>query len=121
VQMSGGIRLVGTAELSRLDAPPDYRRAERLLRLARHIVPGLDGAGAVSWMGHRPSTPDSLPVICRSPRYRNAYFAFGHGHLGLTLAAASGRVIADLIAGREPPLAMDAFHVSRYRTFRAQA
>ena len=121
VQMSGGIRLVGTAELSRLDAPPDYRRAERLLRLAQRIVPGLNGADATPWMGHRPSTPDSLPVICRSPRYRNAYFAFGHGHLGLTLAAASGRVIADLIAGREPPLAMDAFHVSRYRTFRARA
>lgn len=117
IQMSRGIRLVGTAELSRLDAPPDYRRAERLLLLARRIVPDLDGTDAKPWMGHRPSTPDSLPVICRSPRYSNAYFAFGHGHLGLTLAAASGRIIADLIGGREPPLAMEAFHVSRFRIF----
>ena len=121
VQMSRGIRLVGTAELSRLDASPNYHRAERLLQLAQRILPDLDGTDAVPWMGHRPSTPDSLPVICRSPRYRNAYFAFGHGHLGLTLGAASGRIIADLVAGREPPLAMDAFHVSRFRMFGTRA
>jgi D-amino-acid dehydrogenase len=117
IQMTGGIRLVGTAELSRLDAPPNYARAERLLKLGQRILPGLEGEGRTAWMGHRPSTPDSLPVICRAPSHRNAYFAFGHGHLGLTLAAATGRVIADAVAGREPPMNMDAFHVGRFRRF----
>lgn len=114
VQMTRGIRLVGTAELGKLDAPPNYARALRLLKPAQRILPGLRGEGGVPWMGHRPSTPDSLPVICRSPCHPNAYFAFGHGHLGLTLAAATGRVMADMLAGREPPVNMDAFHVSRY-------
>lgn len=116
VQMTRGIRLVGTAELGKLDAPPNYQRALRLLKPAQHILPGLRGEGGVPWMGHRPSMPDSLPVICRSPRYANAYFAFGHGHLGLTLAAATGRGIADMLAGREPSVNMEAFHISRYRT-----
>lgn len=115
IQMTGGLRLVGTAELGRLDMPPNYRRAHRLLELAQRILPGLSGEGAEPWMGQRPSTPDSLPVICRAPHCANAYFAFGHGHLGLTLAAATGRLVADLVAGRTSPIAMDAFHVSRYR------
>lgn len=116
VQMTRGIRLVGTAELGKLDAAPNYARALRLLKPAQHILPGLCGEGGMPWMGHRPSMPDSLPVICRSPRHTNAYFAFGHGHLGLTLAAATGRAISDMIAGREPSVNMEAFHVSRYRT-----
>lgn len=115
VQMTRGIRLVGTAELGKLDAPPNHERALRLLKPAQRILPGLRGEGGVPWMGHRPSMPDSLPVICRSPRHTNAYFAFGHGHLGLTLAAATGRVMADMLAGRESPVNMEAFHVSRYR------
>lgn len=67
------------------------------------------------WMGQRPSTPYSLPVICRAPHCANPYFAFGHGHLGLTLAAATGRLVADLVTSRASAIAMEAFHVSRYR------
>lgn len=117
IQMTRGIRLAGTAELAKLDAPPNYERAERLLKLAQRVLPGLRGEGGTPWMGHRPSTPDSLPVICRSPHHRRAYFAFGHGHLGLTFAAATGRVIADLMAGRNPPVDIDALHVSRYKRY----
>jgi D-amino-acid dehydrogenase len=114
VPLMGGIRIAGTAELATLDAPPNYRRAERLLRLAQRILPGLDGAERVPWMGHRPSTPDSLPVIARSPNFRSVYFAFGHGHLGLTMGAATGRLVADLAAGREPPIDMRPFAVDRH-------
>jgi D-amino-acid dehydrogenase len=115
VPLAGGIRLAGTAELARVDAAPNYRRAERLLQLGRRVLPGLDGAGRQAWMGHRPSTPDSLPVIGRSPRFRSAWFAFGHGHLGLTLGAATGRVLADLAAGRAPPIDLAPFRVDRFR------
>jgi D-amino-acid dehydrogenase len=114
VQMQDGIRLAGTAELARLDAPPNYARAERLLALAQRVLPGLSGEGSVSWMGHRPSTPDSLPVVCRSANFRSVYFAFGHGHLGLTLGAATGRVIADLIAERPTAINIAPFHAERF-------
>lgn len=112
--MIDGIRLAGTAELARLDAPPNYRRAERLLKLAQRIVPGLDGKNRVPWMGHRPSTPDSLPVIGRSPHFRDVYFAFGHGHLGLTLGAVTGRLVADLAAGRSPAVDLAPYRVDRF-------
>lgn len=114
LQMQHGIRLAGTAELARLDAAPDYDRARRLLPLARQILPGLDGAEAKPWMGHRPSMPDSLPVICRSPRHRSVYFAFGHGHSGLTLGAMTGRIIGDLVAGRTPDPDVSPFDVRRF-------
>ncbi len=113
-EMIGGIRLAGTAELAHLDAPPNYRRAERLLKLAQRIVPGLDGSGGEPWMGHRPSTPDSLPVICRSPHFPSVFFAFGHGHLGLTLGAVTGRMIAALAAGRTPPVDPQPYAITRF-------
>jgi D-amino-acid dehydrogenase len=65
-------------------------------------------------MGHRPSLPDSLPVIGRSPRVPNAYFAFGHGHVGLTAAAPTGEIIADLVAGRAPFIDVAPFAADRF-------
>ena len=114
VPMGGGIRLAGTAELAGLAAPPDFRRAEMLLPMARRLLPGLDGAGRTRWMGFRPSMPDSLPVIGRSPRFANACLAFGHGHLGLTLGAVTGRLIADLTAGRDPGIDMTPYRPDRF-------
>lgn len=65
-------------------------------------------------MGHRPSMPDSLPVLGRSPKYDNAYFAFGHGHLGLTLGGVTGKLIGDLVAGRISNTALTAFRANRF-------
>ena len=65
-------------------------------------------------MGQRPSTPDSLPVICRTPRHPSAYLAYGHGHLGLTLGAVTGRLIADMAAGRAPLVDMRPYDVQRF-------
>jgi D-amino-acid dehydrogenase len=65
-------------------------------------------------MGHRPSLPDSLPVISTSPRYRNVFFAFGASHLGLTEGATTGGLIADLVAGRAPPIDMTPYRVDRF-------
>ncbi|HAA91311.1 MAG TPA: hypothetical protein DCE33_02620, partial [Rhodospirillaceae bacterium] len=61
------------------------------------------------WMGARPSTPDNVPVIGQSPRHDSVYFAFGHSHLGMTMGPATGRIIADLIAGRDPGLDLSPF------------
>ena len=65
-------------------------------------------------MGFRPSMPDSLPVISRAPNHENAYFAFGHGHCGLSLAARTGELIAGLIAGRDPGLDLSPYRVDRF-------
>jgi D-amino-acid dehydrogenase len=113
--MEEGLRIAGTVELAGLAAPPDYERADALLEKAKRVLPGLSAAKIERWMGHRPSLPDSLPVIARSPRARNAFFAFGHGHVGLTAAAPTGEIIADLVAGREPFMDIAPFAAERFR------
>jgi D-amino-acid dehydrogenase len=65
-------------------------------------------------MGFRPSFPDSLPVISGSPKTPNAYFAFGHGHLGLSFAAITGQMIADIAAGRESGFDRRPYRVDRW-------
>ena len=113
--MTDGIRVAGTAELAGLEAPPNYRRAEMLIPMAEALLPGLRTNPHENWMGHRPSTPDSLPVIGRSPRFPEVFFAFGHGHLGLTLGPITGRLVADLAAGRPPSVDMAPCAAERFR------
>ncbi|MGH6720355.1 MAG: NAD(P)/FAD-dependent oxidoreductase, partial [Alphaproteobacteria bacterium] len=112
--MAMGLRIAGTVELASLDAPPDWRRADVLLAKARALFPGLRTTGATRWMGHRPSLPDSKPVISRSPVHANVFYAFGHGHLGLTGAAITGRLIGDVVAGRPPAVDLAPFRVDRF-------
>ena len=113
--MLDGVRLGGTVEFAGLEAPPDPSRHALLIKHAKRLYPKLDVSQRTEWMGFRPSMPDSLPVIGPTPRHRNAYFAFGHGHIGLTTAAATGRAIADLAAGRGPVLDLAPFRPDRFR------
>ena len=112
--MSMGLRLSGTVELGGLDLPPDYARAKVLVTRAKRLFPRLDAEGSTEWMGYRPSLPDSLPVISRSPRFANLFYAFGHGHLGLTEAATTGRIIASLAAGGDPGIDLRPFRIDRF-------
>ncbi len=112
--MAIGLRIAGTVELGGLRAPPDWRRAEVLLTHARRWLPGLRTSGAERWMGFRPSMPDSVPVISASPRFDNAFFAFGHGHGGIGLGARTGRLIADLASGRRPEIDMAPYRIDRF-------
>lgn len=114
VPMTGGLRLVGTAEFAGLDLPPYWERADILAELADPFVPGLNLDGAERWMGYRPSTPDSLPVIGRAPGRKDVYLAFGHGHLGLTMGAITGELIADLAADRTPMVDLAPFRAERF-------
>ena len=107
--LEAGLRVGGAAEFAGLDAPPDFRRARALLALAQRALPQLTSEGGVAWMGNRPATPDSLPVIGRSRRAANVYYAFGHCHLGLTQSAPTARLIAELIEGREAPFSPQRF------------
>ena len=113
--MTDGIRVAGTAELAGLEAPPSYRRAEMLIPMAEALLPGLRTNPHENWMGHRPSTPDSLPVIGQSPRFPGVFFAFGHGHLGLTLGPLTGKLIADLAGERSPHVDMTPYAAERFQ------
>ncbi len=98
-----GLRVGGAVEMAAPEAPPNYARAAAMRKVMRRYVPDLPEDGGVEWMGCRPSTPDSMPVIGADPRDPRIVFAFGHGHLGLTLSAATARHVAALVAGRPDP------------------
>ncbi|MFJ6200117.1 NAD(P)/FAD-dependent oxidoreductase [Micromonospora sp. NPDC092111] len=110
------IRLGGTLELSGLDSAVSPRRVEGILRTVRSYLPGLDTGGRVEvWSGLRPCTPDSLPLIGRVGSYRNVSVATGHGHIGMGLAPAGGRLLAQLVTGEPPDVPLATFAVDRYR------
>jgi len=106
--------VAGTAEFAALDAEPDYRRAKVLLKHASHYLNGLKTEGVTEWMGQRPMMADSKPVISKSPRHSNVFYAFGHGHYGLTQGPTSGRIIADLVVGKEPSTDIMPFRFERF-------
>lgn len=112
--MEMGLRLAGTVEFAGLDAPPNYARARVLLKHGRRLLPELLTDDHSQWMGFRPTLPDSLPVIGRSPHHANVYFAFGHHHLGLTLGPITGRLIADLVAGRDSRIDLTPYRINRF-------
>ncbi|WP_186276078.1 NAD(P)/FAD-dependent oxidoreductase [Burkholderia gladioli] len=120
--MAGRVRCAGTVEFAGLDAPPDWRRCTLLARQLRHMYPALGaapeqaaGQAELRWMGRRPSTPDSLPVIGRAARFENAVYAFGHGHIGLTAGAPTGRLVAQLLSGERPSIDLAPFSAARWR------
>jgi D-amino-acid dehydrogenase len=112
--MLDGIRLTSGVELAGLHAPPDFSRIRRLVPAAREALPGLSGSITREWLGYRPTTPDSLPVIGRSPHCDAVFYAFGHQHLGLTLGPLTGRLVAALVAGRQPGLDLAPYRAERF-------
>jgi len=111
----GWLLLAGTDELASLRAPPDYGRADALIRAAQELFPGMNTEGAEKWMSFRPSHPDSLPVIGRSPRQKNVYLAYGHGHLGFTMAAITGELIGQLVDSEDTTVDLEPFRPTRFR------
>ncbi len=98
--MTCGLRMTGTVEFGGLELPADARRFELLRQNMRALLPDADVSTATTWMGFRPSLPDHLPVLGRASDGREIYFAFGHQHLGVTLAGVTARLIADSVNGR---------------------
>ena len=109
-----GVRVGGAVELGGLDLPPNYRRSDILLEKAARFMPGLKTEGGRRWMGFRPSLPDSLPLIDRSARARRVIYAFGHGHCGLTQAAGTAQLVAELITDTAPTIDLTPFRLSRF-------
>jgi D-amino-acid dehydrogenase len=112
--LATGIRIGGAVELGGLSLPPNFKRAEAMLTKAALLMPGLATTGGKQWMGFRPSLPDSLPAIGFSRRSRNIVYAFGHGHLGLTQSAGTGKLVANLLTGTAQPIDMSPFSPQRF-------
>jgi glycine/D-amino acid oxidase-like deaminating enzyme len=96
--MSDGVRVAGTAEFADPDDLPSPSRTALMLRTAQAML-GDRVASKNEWIGCRPSSPDSLPVIGFSPKSQRIIYAFGHGHLGLSLSAATGEMVKQLLSG----------------------
>ncbi|MFY0691690.1 MAG: FAD-binding oxidoreductase [Paracoccaceae bacterium] len=112
VPMAKGLRLAGTVEIAALDAPENPDRIAYLERRARDLFGPLPKPSE-TWLGFRPTLPDSLPVLGRSPSSDRIIHAFGHQHLGLTLGGISGRIVADLVEGRQPNIPIMAYRADR--------
>ncbi|MEM5402763.1 NAD(P)/FAD-dependent oxidoreductase [Paraburkholderia unamae] len=111
--MTRGLQIGGTIEFAGHGAKPDYRRADIILDKAKRVLPQMRTSQVEYGVGYRPFLPDTKPIIDRSRRLSNVFMAFGHGQLGLTLGATTGRLIADLVAGR--PTKQDLAPFSAYR------
>ena len=111
--MDGRLRVAGTVELCGLSAPLNADRVALLERGVRKLFPNL-GPIQTQWLGFRPSLPDSLPVIGSSRRHPNLIHAFGHGHLGMTLAGVTSRMVANLIEDRNDVSDSSAFRPDRF-------
>ena len=114
--METGMRMAAQVEFAGLKIAPNFSKIRKLLPLAKRMLPDLDIREESAWMGFRPSLPDSLPVLGFSSKSSNVLYAFGHQHLGMTLAAISGKIIADLVVGREPPIAVSPYRPNRFNT-----
>jgi len=112
--MEEGLRVAGTVELAAPHQPPSWHRADLLIKHLKDIFPGVGGAEQSRWIGERPSLPDFRPAIGRAPRLANVYCGYGHQHVGLTLATATGRLIARQIEGEELPAALAACDPGRF-------
>ena len=111
---AGGIRVGGTVEMAGLEATPNYRRAKVTVRRAMAALPNLQVHDFTEWMGHRPALPDTVPILSASAKTRGLFYATGHGHLGLTYAATTARLMGELISGGTPAIDLHPYRVNRF-------
>ncbi|MFN8224269.1 MAG: FAD-dependent oxidoreductase [Gaiellales bacterium] len=113
--MGANVRLTSKLDLVGLDLRMREARARSAVEAARRYlaVPAGDGGGRV-WSGLRPLSPDGLPYLGRSPRIGNLVLATGHGHLGISLCALSGRTVAQLVSGEAPPFDLNPLRPERF-------
>lgn len=111
--LEGRLRAAGTVELASNDAPPSPHRFDQIERGTRETFPGLPPV-ARRWMGLRPALPDSLPVIGPSSGGADVIYAFGHGHVGMTLGPVTAQLVMALIRGNEAPEVLRHFRPNRF-------
>jgi len=111
--MEQGLRVVGTVEFGGLNNPLSKKRITNLVNNAKYLFPELPKHHD-EWLGFRPTLPDFLPVLGPSKKYKNLFYSFGHHHLGWTLGAISGKIIAGMIAGENTNLNLSPYSSSRF-------
>lgn len=111
--MDVGIRIAGMVEFGGF-LPPNYARSEVLYEQLQELFPTVAGGRRSNWMGHRPTLPDSLPVIDQSSASPNVYYAFGHQHVGLTSAPKTAQLVAEMIDGQTPAVDLRPFSAKRF-------
>jgi D-amino-acid dehydrogenase len=112
--MEHGLRVAGTVEIGGLQAPPNEQRARILIEHARRLFPDLKHGEPRFWMGHRPSTPDSLPILGETKGRPGLFLAFGHGHFGMTGGPPSAHIVSSLVLGRQSRIAPEPFSPARF-------
>ena len=113
IQIEDGIRAAGTVEIAGLIKAPNKKRTQMIENQSRKILPQL-GPVKSTWMGRRPTLPDAKPIIGRSINNKNIFYAFGHQHIGWTLAAVTGKVIDSLVKESNTNIDISSFHPSRF-------
>tara|TARA_Y100000590_G_scaffold22245_1_gene25747 strand:+ start:2384 stop:3640 length:1257 start_codon:yes stop_codon:yes gene_type:complete len=111
--MEQGLRVVGTVEFGGLNNPLSKKRIINLVNNAKYLFPDLS-EHYDEWLGFRPTLPDFLPVLGPSKKYKNLFYSFGHHHLGWTLGAISGKIIAGMIAGENTNLNLSPYSSLRF-------
>jgi len=114
--MQGRLRCAGLVEYGGLHAKPGRAPVALIKRRIMEAMPELSWERTEEWLGHRPATIDSLPVIGPARATPNAFLAFGHQHIGLTAGPKTGRLIADMITGRKTNVDLAAFDADRFVT-----
>jgi len=112
--MAGGLRLAGLVEFGGLDAAASEGPIAMLKRAAAKLLPGLEYESHTEWLGYRPATTDSLPVIGAKAENPNVFYAFGHHHIGLTGAPKTARLLATLMVGETPNTDMAPYSPDRF-------
>ena len=112
--MKKGIRLTTGAEFAHRDAPPTPIQLDTLEPIARRLLPIGARLEATPWLGARPCTADMLPIIGPAPAHRGLWFCFGHAHHGLTQAASSGRLLAEMINGQATYIDPSPYRIDRF-------
>jgi len=114
--METGLRVTSQVELAGLNAKADFTTIRSLLPDVKRMLPDAKLEEESSWLGFRPSFPDSLPIIDKS-KHQGVYYAFGHQHLGMTMGPMTGQIIADLVAKRDPKIDISPYRADRFKAF----
>ena len=112
--METGLRMTSQVEFAGLNTPPDYKKIRSLLPLVKSMLPKVETREESVWLGFRPSLPDSLPVLGFSTKTNKVVYAFGHQHLGMTLAAVTGFLVSDLLSNRAPRIPIFPYRPNRF-------
>ena len=113
IQIHDGVRAAGTVEIAGINKKPNLKRIKMIERQSRKVLPQL-GEIKSTWMGRRPTLPDSLPIIGESSKNKNIIYAFGHQHIGWTLGAITGKIVTTITNGNKPNINIEAYSPNRF-------